>query len=419
MDYPTTPALADRYTALIKTQWDHIHNPQSTTGLFDGMEEGASFFDGSWIILDEKHTRLFNHMFSNNNSTNHTYIDKVDKAKARNSEVKYIDLNYSEKEYKEWVNQWKVRTASSDEVVERIILKIKGASGGKKIDTLNLATKGIYVGKFKIDGVEFPVAIYSEKSTISNLKKVQVAEISDLEKEENRKHLRIEETNIKYLILAFYEDNNPVPSLLIQVEKFGIDLIEKTKVLWLNELKVLKRIVRSPTYMLPLRNNEYRGYSSGYRKPTSATYGCTRYNKNYDCDKNEVYGDKPHHGVDLKAEIGDSCFAVADGVVTFVGNINGYGKCIAILCDLKNKFTDKEEKLYTFYAHLSRITVKHKQKVEKGDFIGEAGVTGAEFLLSRPNEIHLHFEIIERWWPKGFTDRKDPENYINILKPKN
>jgi hypothetical protein len=41
MDYPTTPALSDRYTALVKTQWDLIHNPQSTTGLFDGMEEGA------------------------------------------------------------------------------------------------------------------------------------------------------------------------------------------------------------------------------------------------------------------------------------------------------------------------------------------------------------------------------------------
>ncbi|MDI3527598.1 MAG: hypothetical protein PWR03_1781 [Tenuifilum sp.] len=41
MDYPTTPALADRYTGLIKTQWDLIHNPQTTTGLFDDMEEGA------------------------------------------------------------------------------------------------------------------------------------------------------------------------------------------------------------------------------------------------------------------------------------------------------------------------------------------------------------------------------------------
>ncbi|QKG79904.1 DUF5675 family protein [Tenuifilum thalassicum] len=43
MDYPTSPALADRYTHLLKPQWDQIHNPQSTTGLFDGMEEGAMF----------------------------------------------------------------------------------------------------------------------------------------------------------------------------------------------------------------------------------------------------------------------------------------------------------------------------------------------------------------------------------------
>jgi hypothetical protein len=49
MDYPTTPALADRYTALIKTQWDIIHNPQSTTGLFDGMEEGASLPCVGWF----------------------------------------------------------------------------------------------------------------------------------------------------------------------------------------------------------------------------------------------------------------------------------------------------------------------------------------------------------------------------------
>ncbi|QKG80863.1 C39 family peptidase [Tenuifilum thalassicum] len=41
MDYPTTPAIADRYTHLLKPQWDLIHNPISTTGLFDGMEEGA------------------------------------------------------------------------------------------------------------------------------------------------------------------------------------------------------------------------------------------------------------------------------------------------------------------------------------------------------------------------------------------
>ncbi|WP_173076359.1 glycoside hydrolase family 19 protein [Tenuifilum thalassicum] len=53
MDYPTSPALADRYTALIKIQWDLIHNPISTTGLFDGMEEGAlsSEFKGTPVVF--------------------------------------------------------------------------------------------------------------------------------------------------------------------------------------------------------------------------------------------------------------------------------------------------------------------------------------------------------------------------------
>ncbi|QKG79684.1 glycoside hydrolase family 19 protein [Tenuifilum thalassicum] len=53
MDYPTSPALADRYTALIKIQWELIHNPQSTTGLFDGMEEGAlsSEFKGTPVVF--------------------------------------------------------------------------------------------------------------------------------------------------------------------------------------------------------------------------------------------------------------------------------------------------------------------------------------------------------------------------------
>lgn len=43
MDYPPTGGqpTQDKY-ALLKAQWDLIHNPESTTGLFDEMEDGAS-----------------------------------------------------------------------------------------------------------------------------------------------------------------------------------------------------------------------------------------------------------------------------------------------------------------------------------------------------------------------------------------
>ncbi|QKG80862.1 hypothetical protein [Tenuifilum thalassicum] len=59
MDYPTTPAIADRYTHLLKPQWDLIHNPISTTGLFDGMEEGAMF------MLDVKKSLMSLRLYKN------------------------------------------------------------------------------------------------------------------------------------------------------------------------------------------------------------------------------------------------------------------------------------------------------------------------------------------------------------------
>ncbi|QKG80888.1 M23 family metallopeptidase [Tenuifilum thalassicum] len=430
MDYPTTPALADRYTALVKTQWDLIHNPQSTTGIFDGMEEGASFFDGSWIILDEKHTRLFNHMFSNNNSTNHTYIDKVDKAKARNSEVKYVDLNYSEKEYKEWVNQWKVRTASSDEVVERIILKIKEASGGKKIDTLNLATKGIYVGKYKIDGVEYPVAIYSEKSTISNLKKVQVAEISDLEKEENRKHLRIEETYIKYLVLAFYEDNNPEPSLVIQVEKLGKVLIEITKTLWLKGLGIVKEDEQHREKPLPgdpLVNMEIQGTDpNNPNNRIGGTYGCVRYTNNKEKQNCDIWEEniknfphisgknKVHDGIDLAADIGTPVFSIFKGIYhSGYSQTLGYYVIIASSKECHNlSFTNQE--IFVCYGHLSSYKKDLEGKlIEAGAIIGYSGNSGNIASKISPWQYHLHITIY-----KGKISRFNRVNPINYFTTK-
>lgn len=42
MDYPPAGGqAADTQTSLLKPQWDLIHNPETTTGLFDDMEDGA------------------------------------------------------------------------------------------------------------------------------------------------------------------------------------------------------------------------------------------------------------------------------------------------------------------------------------------------------------------------------------------
>ncbi len=84
-----------------------------------------------------------------------------------------------------------------------------------------------------------------------------------------------------------------------------------------------------------------------------------------------------HSGVDLIAKYVPLRAARA-GVVSFAGNMSGYGKIIIIKHD--NGFE-------TRYAHLSQISTRVGEHVERGELIGKTGNTG------RTTGPHLHFEI--------------------------
>ncbi|MNO15003.1 Murein hydrolase activator NlpD precursor [compost metagenome] len=86
---------------------------------------------------------------------------------------------------------------------------------------------------------------------------------------------------------------------------------------------------------------------------------------------------RTHKGIDLVSS-NRSILASDDGVVTFAGTKSGYGNCIII--DHKNGYQ-------TLYGHLSKISVKEGEIVEKGSKIGVMGNTG------RSTGTHLHFEI--------------------------
>ena len=91
-----------------------------------------------------------------------------------------------------------------------------------------------------------------------------------------------------------------------------------------------------------------------------------------------------HKGVDLKAGVGVPVYAPKDGKVTFAGYMRGYGKLIKL----------KHSKGYsTRFAHLSKISVKNGEYVEKGELIGKTGKTG------RVTGPHLHYEIRKRGKP--------------------
>lgn len=85
-----------------------------------------------------------------------------------------------------------------------------------------------------------------------------------------------------------------------------------------------------------------------------------------------------HAGVDISCHFGQQVIAPADGVVTFAGPYNGYGRMIEL---------DHGGAITTRYGHLSGITVTDGETVRKGQIIGYVGLTG------RSTGPHLHYEV--------------------------
>jgi murein DD-endopeptidase MepM/ murein hydrolase activator NlpD len=98
-----------------------------------------------------------------------------------------------------------------------------------------------------------------------------------------------------------------------------------------------------------------------------------------------------HEGLDIAARTGTLIVAPADGVVSAVGEIYGYGTILTI---------SHGYNLRTRYAHLSKVLVKKGQSVKRGEKIALVGNTG------RSTGPHLHYEVVLNGVPV------DPLNYI-------
>lgn len=85
-----------------------------------------------------------------------------------------------------------------------------------------------------------------------------------------------------------------------------------------------------------------------------------------------------HTGIDIATPTGTPVTAVAEGMVTFAGQRNGYGDVIEI---------DHGNGYMTRYAHNSALVAKPGQRVRVGDVIAKAGSTG------RSTGSHVHFEV--------------------------
>lgn len=89
-------------------------------------------------------------------------------------------------------------------------------------------------------------------------------------------------------------------------------------------------------------------------------------------------GNRMHEGTDMAAPYGTPIYATADGVVTFAGWDDAYGRLVKI----KHAFG-----IETRYAHQAQLRVEVGQKVSRGDRIGDMGSSG------RSTGNHVHYEV--------------------------
>ena len=85
-----------------------------------------------------------------------------------------------------------------------------------------------------------------------------------------------------------------------------------------------------------------------------------------------------HSGIDIKAQMGTPVHAPAAGTVVVAGPAHEYGTAVML---------DHGQDIKTLYGHLSKVSVRPGQKVERGTLLAYSGNTG------RSSGPHLHYEI--------------------------
>lgn len=98
-----------------------------------------------------------------------------------------------------------------------------------------------------------------------------------------------------------------------------------------------------------------------------------------------------HEGIDISAPEGTEVRAMLAGRVSYAGTMAGYGNVV---------FLRHHTGIVTVYAHLSSISVRADQRVERDQVVGRVGRSGD---ASGP---HLHFEV----WRDGRS--VDPANFL-------
>ncbi len=359
--------------SLLKPQWDLIHNPETTTGLFDDMEDGA--YSSGLLIADAG--RILN---------------TIRNANKENKEELAIQLT----------------TGSFKEDQNFEI-------GNKILSYLSMTVTGFNVFSDK----QPSATINSNAGTTTinldrpsyNMKPSEISKTVFTEK------------NAKFVKYIFHELQNqqnvtPYADTKAPTGKVRIEIIVKDDEQLTFENYILGRD-------MPLSGNPLINMSIVHTNtaPTSGgMFGCSRTGGG--CDLSTIsnlpkYSDKEkvHDGIDFYAQINTDVFAMYSGKVILlkddvIANQEDGDNLLGNYIYIKSESTDHNKSssvIIICYAHLNKVVVKNGQDVKQGEKIGESGKTGNAFDI--PDwRSHLHLTIYENNTLK--SSKVDPRNYI-------
>ena len=111
---------------------------------------------------------------------------------------------------------------------------------------------------------------------------------------------------------------------------------------------------------------------------------------------------RQHRGADIANSTGTPVVAAGNGIVSYAGPMSTLGNFITVTHSIDGQiFT-------TAYAHLSQISVSVGQSVDKGQYIGNIGTTGAS------TGPHLHFEFHIGSWSASGPSAVNPLRYVSF-----
>jgi hypothetical protein len=188
--------------------------------------------------FDHRHALLYRHVHRNNNLDARGYQAEIQKIFDKRAT---FPLGYAaDAEEGEWVNGWRVGACNSLDIARHVVEKIQSAAAGERMAVQPPQKNVAWVGTLYVDRIAYPVAVYSERDTAANLRKVQVSGLDALRTVDNRRRFRYDDTFEEYIVLAFYEEGSAAPALLLQVAKAAERYRRSTLEEWLRFLNILK-----------------------------------------------------------------------------------------------------------------------------------------------------------------------------------